>query len=66
MLNIVLILLHLQLKTFLRMIILGFFLDGNGYVDDGREIFDDDLNEDPEGIYASLVSFCFALDIPIF
>eukprot|EP00112_Aurelia_sp_Birch-Aquarium-sp1_P010022 Seg2162.5 transcript_id=Seg2162.5/GoldUCD/mRNA.D3Y31 product="DNA polymerase alpha catalytic subunit" protein_id=Seg2162.5/GoldUCD/D3Y31 len=22
--------------------------DGNGYVDDGREIFDDDLNEDPE------------------
>lgn len=24
-------------------------LDGSGYVDDGREIFDDDPNEDPEG-----------------
>lgn len=30
----------------------AFFLlaDGSGYVDDGREIFDDDPNEDPEGM----------------
>ena len=27
-------------------------LDGSGYVDDGREIFDDDLTEEPEGIFS--------------
>ena len=25
------------------------FLDGTGYVDDGREIFDDDLEDEPTG-----------------
>ena len=25
-------------------------VDGSGYIDDGREIFDDDLAEEPEGI----------------
>ena len=27
-------------------------LDGSGYVDDGREIFDDDLTEEPEGAFS--------------
>ena len=25
----------------------AFFSDGTGYVDDGREIFDDDLDDEP-------------------
>lgn len=33
------------------------FLDGSGYVEDGREIFDDEIEED---IYTGMFSFLFS------
>ena len=39
--------------------------DGTGYVDDGREIFDDDLQEETKGIRVQLVNphRCFDLSL---
>ena len=42
----------LSLKIKAQNVCLYLFQDGTGYVDDGREIFDDDPNEIPEkGLY---------------